>query len=216
MNKTFLSYPLYIGVEIALGVVVLNKFSGMYGILALFTGHPLDLMQWIFYIWSVFCLVVFIAGLKQVYKPTLLTMSTVTFIFTVDTFIGCLYCLWFTAIWFSQEEPVKPLKSAGSPLGPAHENKLATQKGTSLNNNASQSASAGYEFLFIMLLTLIPQAIRFYFNFIIIAFEQQLLHSGKFTFDQNDIEVNLHNRNVLFRWKYNFEKWCYYLCRRYL
>lgn len=197
----------------------------MYGILALFTGHPLDVSQWIFYIWSVFCLIVFMTGLRQVYKPNLLTNSMVTVIFSLDTIISCIYCLWFTAVWFSQEDQsphvdvhakntsvqTDALKSAGDGLGPGRE--ISKRAGTA---NPSQSASSEYEFFFIMLFTLIPLALRFYFNFIIIAFEQQLLRSGKFSFDQNDVEVNLHNRHVLFQWKYKFEKWCYYLCKRYL
>lgn len=202
--------------EIALGVLIFNKFSGMYGILALFTGHPLDFVQWTFYIWSVFCLLVFIAGLRQVYKPNVLTMSAVTFVFSMDTVVSCIYCLWFTAVWFSQEgaSDNPALKSAGSALGPAHEG--IAPRALTTTTDTSKSASTGYEFFFIMLYTLIPLAARFYFNFIIIAFQQQLIHSGKYSFDQNDVEVNLHNRNFFFRCKYRFEKWCFYLCKRYL
>lgn len=196
-------------------MLTFNKFSGMYGVLALFTGHPLDFVQWTFYIWSIFCLVVFISGIRQVYKPNILLMSTVTFVFSVDTIVSCIYCLWFTAVWFSQEgsTDVTDLKSAGTALGPAHEGTTST---ISTKVDTSKSASSGYEFFLIILLTLVPLAVRFYFNFIIIAFQQQLLRSGKFTFDQNDIEVNLHNRNILFKWRYKFEKWCFYLCKRYL
>lgn len=195
----------------------------MYGILALFTGHPLDFSQWIFYIWSVLCLIVFIAGLRQVYKPNLLTMSTVSTIFTVDTIFGCIYCLWFTAVWFGQEDSEIPaqsnekhvtskdnLKAPNSGIGLAHEIK---SRGSSVS---SQSASEAYEFTITMVLTLIPLAIRFYFNFIIVAFEYQLLRSSKFIFDQDDIEMNLKNRNYVFQVIYKFQKWCYYFCKRYV
>lgn len=173
-------------------------------------------MQWVFYLFSAFTLVVYSIGLRQVNKPNLLSFSLVLVIFTLDTALTCFFTVWFSAAWFSAEaqEFTDPksttIQSAGAAIGPGKE---LNPRGKTLE---SQSASQSYEFFFTILFTVITLVARFYFNFIMVAFVQRLLRHPKYMVDQDDVEQNLKNRSFFQRWWIKSEKSCYKFCRRYL
>ncbi|SCU93271.1 LAMI_0E13784g1_1 [Lachancea mirantina] len=215
LPQSFLgSFPLYLGVEIALGITILNKCSGFYGLLALFTGHPLDLLQWVLYLFSAFTLVVYAIGLSKTYKPDVLTFSLVVALFTLDTVLTCLFTLWFSNDWFSRgsglEESRPELQNPGSALGPPPE---LVKRGSSL---ASQSASQGYEHSVTILFTILTLAARFYFNAILLAFLQRLLRHPKYMLDFDELQQDMKNKSFLQRYWRKCQLKCYYLCRQYL
>ncbi|SCU79826.1 LADA_0B03378g1_1 [Lachancea dasiensis] len=210
--KSFLgAFPLYIGVEIALGITIFNKCSGFYGILGLITGHDLDLMQWLLYVVSIIAVIVYSLALTQVYKPQLLMYSLTVVVFTIDTALTCFFTLWFSGQWFSAKhhemtDPSSQTHQSGSP-----ESKYARGE-----NLASQSASQTAEFFFTMLVTLLALSWRFYFNFIILAFVQRLFRHPKYMVDLNDVEQDLKNKSQLAKCWYKSECICYKWCKHYL
>lgn len=173
-------------------------------------------MQWCFYSLSVLTLLVYLSGLWQIRKPNPLTYSLVLVVFTIDTLLNCFFTIWFSAQWFSIEENddnkgavgTSKLQSAGRALGPAKE---LNRRNNSL---ASQSASQGYEYTMTMLFTVLTLAVRFYFNFILAAFVQQMLRHPKYIVDKDDVEQDLKNKSLFRRLCIKSEKWCYNACQR--
>ncbi|AJU74323.1 CRE_collapsed_G0012160.mRNA.1.CDS.1 [Saccharomyces cerevisiae] len=210
LPKSFLGFmPLYLAVEIVLGISILNKCSGAYGILALFTGHPLDFMQWIAYLWSVFTLIVFSQGLYLIHKPNLLVFSQICVLYTIDTISTCFFTLWFTTQWFTLEDTANIDGNNALQSNPISTGKL-TERGIDISK---QSATESYEYTMTILITLVSLIFRFYFNFILASFVQELLHHPKYLVDRDDVEQNLKNKPIWKRLWAKSQKGCYKLCK---
>ncbi|KAJ1532656.1 Kei1p, partial [Saccharomyces cerevisiae] len=210
---SFLGFmPLYLAVEIVLGISILNKCSGAYGILALFTGHPLDFMQWIAYLWSVFTLIVFSQGLYLIHKPNLLVFSQICVLYTIDTISTCFFTLWFTTQWFTLEDTANIDGNNALQSNPISTGKL-TERGIDISK---QSATESYEYTMTILITLVSLIFRFYFNFILASFVQELLHHPKYLVDRDDVEQNLKNKPIWKRLWAKSQKGCYKLCKNLL
>ncbi|CAI4059028.1 Kei1p SKDI_04G5760 [Saccharomyces kudriavzevii IFO 1802] len=222
LPKSFLGFmPLYLAVEIVLGISILNKCSGAYGILALFTGHPLDFMQWVAYLWSVFTLIVFSQGLYLIHKPNLLVFSQICILYTVDTIFTCFFTLWFTTQWFTLENPTDFGSIANSTadtalrtngLSPIMAGKLTARSA----DKSGQSATENYEYSITIFITLASLIFRFYFNLILGSFVQELLHHPKYLVDRDDVEQDLKNKPIWKRLWAKSQKSCYRLCKNLL
>ncbi|CAI4947650.1 AVN_HP_G0075090.mRNA.1.CDS.1 [Saccharomyces cerevisiae] len=213
LPKSFLGFmPLYLAVEIVLGISILNKCSGAYGILALFTGHPLDFMQWIAYLWSVFTLIVFSQGLYLIHKPNLLVFSQICVLYTIDTISTCFFTLWFTTQWFTLEDTANIDGNNALQSNPISTGKL-NERGIDISK---QSATESYEYTMTILITLVSLIFRFYFNFILASFVQELLHHPKYLVDRDDVEQNLKNKPIWKRLWAKSQKGCYKLCKNLL
>ncbi|AMD21605.1 HFL251Cp [Eremothecium sinecaudum] len=196
LPQSFFGFPLYIGVELSLGIAIFNKFCGFYGILALFTGHPLRITQWFFYVWSCVVLLVYLKGISQIYKPTLPTTCLVLMSYSADTILSCIFTIYFTNYWFSKEgsAAVADVETANQP----------------------SSASQSYEYNGTLVFTLFTLAARFYSNFLIAAFVQRMMKQDRFIPDDNDIDLNLKSKPVLHRAYLKLQRSCYHFCRYYL
>ncbi|KAH3900243.1 related to Inositol phosphorylceramide synthase regulatory subunit KEI1 [Saccharomycodes ludwigii] len=207
-------YPLYVGVELGLGVTIINKFSGLYGILALFTGHSLSFVQWSFYLFSFFALIVYSQGLYTIHTPKLKYFSLLLCVYTLDTLTNFFYILWFGVEWYTSN--IAAANSNPSPNSSPDPNlnvaEKITKRGASLQ---SQSASLSYEFIFTATMTLIALVARLYINLMIIAFVQKMMHHSKYIVeDENDdVDLNLKNHNICFKMWFKLEKFCYRLCK---
>lgn len=196
--------PLFIGVEIALAVSILNKCSGVYGILALFTGHPLEFMQWVMYLWSVISLVVFTQGLYQIHKPSLLTFSQIFVTFSIDTLFTCFFTIWFTAQWYTLEDTAN---NTGID---------EYQKPVGNNQEQNQGASETVEYGITMLITLVSLVSKLYFNFLLASYVQELLLHPKYMVDQDDVEQDLKHQSIWKRWWIKSQRSCYKLSKNLL
>lgn len=202
--------PLYIGIEIVLGITILNKCSGIFGILALFTGHPLDLMQWISYLWCVITLVIYSQGLYQIHKPQLYTFSQIFVTFTFDSIISFIFTLWFTSSWFHTSNNNN---AAADDVSIVNSLLLLNKRGKS---QSSQGASAQYEYVVTMLITMVSILFRLYYNCLLASFVQELLRNPKFLVDQDDVAQDLKNKNILIRVWIKSQRISYHWCRRFL
>lgn len=184
----FLSYfPLYIGMELVLGMGIINKLSGLYGIMSLFTGHPLDFMQWIFYISSIACVAFYAVGLSTVMKPKVRQYAAVVVVYSVDTLASQLFVLWFAAQWVYNED-VTVVQKPGQ--------------------DYSKSASQGFEYSWMIFTTLVVSAARVYFNLVVLSFYKKVIKFNK------NLGLAVPETEALKGWRdsmYTFEMWCYRL-----
>ncbi|CCE63270.1 hypothetical protein TPHA_0E01770 [Tetrapisispora phaffii CBS 4417] len=200
LPKSFFGFlPLYIGVETVLGITIFNKCSGIYGILALFTGHPLTAIQWVSYLWSSFTLLIYAQGLFQVHHPNLLTYCQILITYSFDTICTCFFTIYFCSHWFTEES------NAGDNIN-----------SSTTVDKYNQGASESKEFFWTMTLTLIALVSRFYFNFILASFTQQLFLHPKYMIDQDDVEQDLKNKSIIVQWWIKSKKRCYYTSKRFL
>lgn len=159
-------------------------------------------MQWISYLWSLFTLIVYAQGLYQIHKPRLYPFSQILTVFTLDTVVSCLFTLWFTAIWFGTDNVDGVTTTAG-----------LERRGES---QASQGASASYEYVVTIVITMVSVVFRLYYNFVLASFVQELLRNPKFLVDQDDVAQDLKNKNVVTRYWIKSQRVSYHWCRRFL
>ncbi|CCH62143.1 hypothetical protein TBLA_0G02010 [Henningerozyma blattae CBS 6284] len=182
-NSFFILFPLYLGVELILGICILNKCSGFYGILALFTGHPLSIVQWLTYIWSIFTLLIYTQGMFHIKKPNVYLFSQIFTIFSLDTIFTLFLTLYFALDWFSSDHSNKQ-----------SENSLQrTEKDIELSQK--QGASSTYELFLIVIVTLFTLISRCYYNLVLASFLHKLFINPKFIIDQDDVETDLKNKS---------------------
>ncbi len=156
-------------------------------------------MQWISYLWSVITLIVYGQGLYQIHKPRVYTFSQILVTFTIDTVITCLFTLWFTAVWFGTDNVV--------------EEPALLKRGEA---KFSQGASQGYEYTVTILITMTSLVFRFYYNYVLASFVQELLRNPKFLVDQDDVAQDLKNKNGFTRLWIKSQRVSYHWCRRFL
>ncbi|KAH3687998.1 hypothetical protein WICPIJ_000992 [Wickerhamomyces pijperi] len=188
--QSFLGLPLYIGMEVSLGVTLLNKFSGFYGLLALFTGHPLEFLQWVFYLVSIIVIPFYGEAFSTILKPSLLTFAPVVMGFVVDSLISAIFILYFAFQWVYLED-VKIEQVPGQ--------------------DYSKSASQSYEYGVTFFTALGTQLVRMYFAVLAVSFYRKLVKVASIQGEVNvdDVELDLKNKRFYQRWIYKVQYQCY-------
>lgn len=175
----------------------MNKAGGVYGILSIITGHPLNFWQWLYNILAIFTLPFYISALIHLRdKPrNVRKLSLATIVYVLDTAIGIFYTLYFIYFWFSLEdvssEEIEKRAEVSSAL-------------------SSQSASIARELYVTLSTTIVISAIRIYFTMVIVSFTRALLKqdvnenryndSSRTGDDDDEQEVNA-SKGVLGEWK---------------
>ncbi|KAI9667671.1 MAG: hypothetical protein M1821_000488 [Bathelium mastoideum] len=98
--KSFLFMSLRPATELITLTVLLNKISGLYGLLALFTGYSLSTLQLSMYIYSVAALVLFLLLMPHIRKQSPLQCLALAYITLLDTLINGIYTALFGISWF--------------------------------------------------------------------------------------------------------------------
>lgn len=159
--------PLYIGVELVLGIAILNKAGGVYGILSVFTGHPINFWQWFYNFLAILILPVYIPALIHLKSrpQNVRKMAFATLVYVLDTAIGVLYTLYFVYFWFSREDVDKRdvAPAAATPATP---------------DLSAQSASQVRELWVTFSMTVVITAVRFYFTLVMVSFSRALLRNA--------------------------------------
>lgn len=126
-----------------MGIAILNKISGFYGILSLITGHPIDFSQWVFYLSSILILPFYINGLQNVKNPNLPKFSLISLIFCGDTLASILFILFFSYQWFSTDSSGTVVKDPVGVAPPADAVSQVTKSTTGVIPEAKATANAG-------------------------------------------------------------------------
>ncbi|RLV93965.1 Restriction of telomere capping protein 5 [Spathaspora sp. JA1] len=158
-------FPLFIGAELILGITILNKASGIYGILSLLTGHPINFWQWLFNAVALVMLPIYISAFINISNQpkNIRKMSIATVVYMSDTVIGLLYTLYFMYFWFYIEETPAP--------GTTNAKKRAAEE----FDFSSQSASPARELFLTFALTIVVKTVRVYFTLVMMSFTRALL-----------------------------------------
>lgn len=161
-------------------------------------------MQWISYLWCVITLIIYSQGLYQIHKPQLYTFSQIFVTFTFDSIITLIFTLWFTSNWFNIDN------NSNMDVNIIN---LLNKRGES---QASQGASAQYEYVITIMITMVSILFRLYYNCVLASFVQELLRNPKFLVDQDDVAQDLKNKNIIIRFWIKSQRISYHWCRRFL
>ncbi|KAF2838873.1 DUF1753-domain-containing protein [Patellaria atrata CBS 101060] len=99
--KTFLYLmSLRTGTELITLTVLINKISGFYGILALFTGFHLSWLQLSMYIYSILAVVLTAYLAPHIRKASPLQCLALAWFYTIDSIINAIFTAVFGVAWF--------------------------------------------------------------------------------------------------------------------
>lgn len=99
--QTFLfTLPLSTGASLITLSLVLNKMSGLYGILALLTGYQLSPFQLSMYIYSLLALVLTVLLSKHIKTNSPFHCLVLAWLYVLDSLINALYTAAFAVTWF--------------------------------------------------------------------------------------------------------------------
>lgn len=131
----FFFVPLQTGAEIISGASIFNKASALYGLGALFTGHPLSPMEWILNLFSIFSLPLMIWGFLSIRKHRPLRSLAFAYIYFLDVFVSLGFTIYFIVHWFAVG--VKKAKAIGNDMGASVTNKtLSTLSSAAMASTA--------------------------------------------------------------------------------
>ncbi|KAJ4419408.1 hypothetical protein N0V82_004990 [Gnomoniopsis sp. IMI 355080] len=112
--KTFLGLmSLQTGAEIITVALLINKATGLYGLLAILTGYTLDAVQLSMYIYSVAVLATLAFLLPHIRKHSPFQNLLLSWVYIIDTALNTAYTAYFALEWF--------MASEGNPAGDAVE-----------------------------------------------------------------------------------------------
>ncbi|KAK7748937.1 hypothetical protein SLS53_000962 [Cytospora paraplurivora] len=147
--KTFLGLmSLQTGTEIISLALLINKVTGVYGLLAILTGYALDGVQISMYIYSVAVLITLAILTPHVRKQSPFQNLALAWLYIFDTVVNAAYTAAFAAEWY--------LKSGGNPEG----------------DSAEQATDTAASMILIVAFTLV----RVYLMFVVMSFTRQVLH----------------------------------------
>lgn len=173
----FFVAPLQIGAEIVAACAILNKVSALYGLGALFTGHPLTVMQWVMNLLAVAVFPVAIFGWLSIYNRRPLRVLVFTYVYTIDTFVSLGFTIYFIVYWFT-----KAGKAANNGPGAPTQtvSMVAREAPTNVGYGSSEAASLnksmsnGQEIAMTVVATTVFLLMRFYFMLVLIGYARLL------------------------------------------
>lgn len=180
-----------------LGFAILNKAGGAYGIVSIFTGHPINFWQWLYNSLAIATLPIYISGLAhlQIRPLNVRKISISCLVYVADTAIGILYTLYFVYFWFSNEDDIS--ESEGSRVKDLPP------------DLAAQSASAGRELFITTGSTIFLTALRVYFTLVLVSFTRTLLKQTagqRLVADDEEDELNKEGRiSSIKKWIFGLE-----------
>ncbi|ORY16733.1 Inositolphosphorylceramide synthase subunit Kei1-domain-containing protein [Clohesyomyces aquaticus] len=200
--KTFLhSMSLRTGAEIITFLQLINKVSGVYGLLALLTGAQLSGLQLSMYLYSFAALLATLFLYKHIRLQTPFQCLLLAHIYALDSVVNALYTAFFGVAWFyvlaqhPDDNTAAPgaggiSSNAGftSPIYNVSKVDIVAEPAAGLNagqnavavgqgNGSAGLGNAVFQSGSIMSITLISSfwALRVYFVFIMLAFARQCL-----------------------------------------
>jgi hypothetical protein len=168
------------GTELISLALLVNKVTGVYGLLTLFTGYGLSALQVTAYLGSVFVLLTLVACIPQIRRRSPLHCLALAWVYTIDTFVSAAYTTAFATNWYvSGIHAVKapsttPEESEdGSPMSNARRADADTNTNTAAAD-ASASASSP-DNTFSMILIVAFTLMRFYFSLVVLAYARMVI-----------------------------------------
>ena len=122
--------------------------SGVYGLLSMFTGHPINFIQWIYYLSSVVFLAFYIIAYKNIRTPQINQMALVTSLYLFDTLIGIGFTLYFCFLWFTEQsqETTEAAAKAGDAIASATGTNILPTGESDTSTEEVRDYAAKYDF----------------------------------------------------------------------
>lgn len=136
------------GTEMISIALLINKVTGLYGLLAILTGYALNAVQLSMYIYSVAVLITLAILIPHIRKQTPFQNLSLAWLYVFDTAANAAYTAAFAAEWY--------LKAGGNPDG----------------DSAEQATDTAASMILIVAFTLV----RVYLMFVIMSFTRQVMH----------------------------------------
>lgn len=191
LPKTFFRLlTLQSGLELILLYTAINKMSGVFGLLSLFTNHKINFMQWTYYVLNTLVLAITVTCYLHIKKLTTASLANVSLntdsnlstikilaffvmVYIFDFFIGNIFMVYLTKLWF-REEYDSNQSSAGTAANSASSTKSAHLIKRVSNILSEQSASELYEVFVSVVTVLVSEALRLYFISIALSYYLRL------------------------------------------
>lgn len=173
--------------------------SGVFGLLSLFTGHPISFVQWIYYTLNCFVLLLtawcyvsirklVLQGLTSNNSSSFLNqesnmavlkiLASFVIIYTLDLFSGNIFMVYLTKLWFEEEYHSDSPAALNSATGKTISNikkPLTKYLAKRVSEKLSlQSASETYEVFVSLITIIITEITRFYFISIVLSYYLRL------------------------------------------
>ncbi|GMM47467.1 Kei1 protein [Pichia kluyveri] len=192
--------PLHTGVELIFIFTAINKMSGVYGLLSLFTNHPINFIQWMYYLLNTLFVILTMICYTYLKKTASFSLSntslntdenmiTIKFIaafivfYFIDFFTGNLFMVYLANLWLTEEY----LETDSSSLSSSSSSSSTSSSSSSIKKTIShmlnkrvsdvlseQSASEGYEIFVCVVTILISECFRLYFMAIVLSYYLRL------------------------------------------
>lgn len=109
-------FDLQNGAELILMSALLNKVSGLYGILAIFTGAAISGLQLSMYIYSILLAILLVILTPKLHHRDPLAALSFAYLYLFDSLINALYTVVFGISWFLVLSAKHPLSSAAKTI----------------------------------------------------------------------------------------------------
>ena len=162
------------GAEFISLMLVLNKLTGFYGILAIFTGYELSFLQFSTYLYSILVLVSLAILVPHLRKQSPLECLLLAWIYILDTIINCACTTFFAVLWFlgSGSQSQQQSEAVGQPDDPGSAANTGMQAAATLKRmDATMPHDTAFSIVLITAVTLI----RVYFSLVIASYAHQVL-----------------------------------------
>ncbi|ODQ47016.1 hypothetical protein PICMEDRAFT_105192 [Pichia membranifaciens NRRL Y-2026] len=188
LPKTFFRLiTLQSGLELILLYTAINKMSGVFGLLSLFTNHKINFMQWTYYVLNTLVLIITVMCYLHIKKlttaalanislntdsnlPTIKILAFFVLVYITDFFIGNIFMVYLTKMWF-MEEYASSQTAAGSTSTVTKSARLIKRVSNVLSE---QSASEVYEVFVSVVTVVVSEIIRIYFISIALSYYLRL------------------------------------------
>ena len=188
LPKTFFRLiTLQSGLELILLYTAINKMSGVFGLLSLFTNHKINFMQWTYYVLNTLVLIITVLCYLHIKKLTTASLANISLntdsnlttikvlaffvlVYIVDFFIGNLFMVYLTKMWFVEEYASSQSAATSTTAGtkPAQLIKRVS------NVLSEQSASELYEVFVSVVTVFVSEVLRIYFISIALSYYLRL------------------------------------------
>ncbi|KAL0944586.1 ras small monomeric GTPase rab6 [Colletotrichum truncatum] len=177
-KQTFLGCAsLQTGTELISLILLFNRLTGLYGILAILTGYELSITQLTMYLYSVgvlFCLAMFMPHIR---KQSPFEALGLAWLYLIDTLLNIGYTTFFAVSWYLNSSALeKHPGSAGVPSGAEIAEEALTNGAPVVPDVPKTTKHIGPQESWMSLgLIISVTLVRVYFAIIVMSFAQQVL-----------------------------------------
>ncbi|KAL0471392.1 Inositolphosphorylceramide synthase subunit Kei1 domain-containing protein [Neurospora intermedia] len=176
--RTFLGFmSLQTGTELIALSLVFNRITGIYGILALFTGFPLSLLQISLYLLSVLVVGSLAYLIPHIRHQSPFQNLALAFLYGIDTLLNFAYVTFFATTWYLTQfhDPQGPASKGDIPESASPSNGEGNYEHDSAQKNQLEKAVGVHESAASMCLVVGFTLIRIYFALVVCAYARAVV-----------------------------------------